>query len=210
MEQRSIRWGGMLCLLVGAFLLEPLAGSSTFIDIASLALFELTIVGAVFLSVDNNTVRTLGFGLAVLWFALSIAAIFGVNMNGAVAWLSIVLVIGALFATFRILMRRGQSDVETLLGAIFGYFLLAMAWAMLFVHIERWKPGSFSVPEGSDVLSSMFYYSLVTLTTLGYGDVLPVTPIARIAAGFEAVIGVLYIAVMVGSIVGNFKSSRHD
>ena len=107
-------------------------------------------------------------------------------------------------------MRRGQGDVDTLLGAIFGYLLLAMAWAMLFIQIERWRPGSFSVPEGSDVWSSMLYYSIVTLTTLGYGDVLPISDLARMAAGFEAVIGVLYIAVMVGTIVGNMNTRTDD
>ena len=76
------------------------------------------------------------------------------------------------------------------------------------VQIERSHPGSFLLPDGSDSWAIMLYYSLVTMTTLGYGDILPLTPLAMMAAGFEAVIGVLYIAVMVGSIVGNLKANR--
>ena len=53
----------------------------------------------------------------------------------------------------------------------------------------------------------MLYYSIVTLTTLGYGDILPTNSLAMMAAGFESIVGVLYIAVMIGSIVGNLKAS---
>lgn len=207
-EYTNIRWGSLLFLLVLAFLVEPATGQSTFAEIARIGLFELTVVSAILLSARNALVRGLGGALALIWFAASIMAMLGVEMDGSLASLSLFMVFAALIATFRILLRRGTGDVDTLLGAIFGYLLLAMAWTMLYLHIERWQPGSFIVPEGTDVWSSLSYFSLVTLTTLGYGDVLPYSPIARIAAGSQAVIGVLYIAVMVGSIVGNLKSTR--
>ncbi|MDV7144421.1 potassium channel family protein [Tropicimonas sp. TH_r6] len=206
----ELRWGTLLLLLVCAILLEPLIGTSRIAELASLALFETSVLGAIFMSAETRRVQQVGFVLAVTWFAASVIAVLEYEVGRLVAWLSVILVFGALTLTFRNMMRRGQSDMDTLLGAIFGYLLLAMAWAMLYVQIERWWPGSFSVPEQSDIWASMLYYSLVTLTTLGYGDVLPVSDIARMAAGFEAVVGVLYIAVMVGSIVSGLHDRRTE
>jgi voltage-gated potassium channel len=128
------------------------------------------------------------------------------QLQGTVAVLSAALLAASLVVTIGNLLKQGRDDIEALLGGIFGYLLLAIVWAVLFVWIERWKPGSFVFAEQSDLSSTMIYHSLVTLTTLGYGDVLPSTPIARLAAGLEAVVGVLYIAVMIGSIVGTYKS----
>ena len=91
--------------------------------------------------------------------------------------------------------------------------LVGLAWAFLFSLLEVLQPGSFNLPELSaeplDLaamevrrLSVFMYYSLVTLTTLGYGDITPVTPLARNLAAFEAVIGQLYIAILVARLVG--------
>ena len=88
--------------------------------------------------------------------------------------------------------------------------MLGMVWAMLFIQIESWQPGSISFTDGADIWSTSIYYSLVTLTSLGYGDILPISPLARVVAGLEAVVGVLYIAVMIGSIVGTYKGAGRE
>ncbi|MEM9499932.1 MAG: potassium channel family protein, partial [Pseudomonadota bacterium] len=111
---------------------------------------------------------------------------------------------------FANLIKREDVDVEGLLEGIYGYFLLAMVWAILFVQIERWLPGAFRLPDGRDLSVEMIYFSLVTLTTLGYGDVLPVAPAAQFAAGMEAAVGVLYVAVLIGSMVGSYQSRRRQ
>lgn len=115
--------------------------------------------------------------------------------------------IAALWATFANLVNAREGNIDNLMGAVFGYLLLAVAWAILYRQMERLHPGSFAIEEGADLSSSMIHFSLVTLTTLGYGDILPQTRPAEIAAGLEAVVGVLYIAVMVGSIVGTYQRS---
>ncbi len=98
-------------------------------------------------------------------------------------------------------------------GAVCVYMLVGLAWAFMFSLLEVLQPGSFNLPELSvdpiDLaamevrrLSVFMYYSLVTLTTLGYGDITPVTPLARNLAAFEAVMGQLYIAILVARLVG--------
>ena len=69
------------------------------------------------------------------------------------------------------------------------------------------NPDSFQIPGGTPETEAlhMLYYSYVTLTTLGYGDVLPLTLTARIWSAAEAVTGVLYLAVLVARLVGMYK-----
>lgn len=205
---RGAQWGVLLVFLMLAFLAEPILGDTVDTEAMSLVLFGGSVIGAAFLFSERPLVRLVGGAFSLLWLVCSVATYMGAPLQGAVAGLSGALVGGALLATFHHLITTRESNLQALLAAVFGYLLLAMAYAILFVHMERFQPGSFLLPDDSGLWSSMVYYSLVTLTTMGYGDILPLSPRARIAAGFEAVAGVLYIAVMVGSIVGGFHSNR--
>ena len=209
-EIPGLRWGILLVLLLLAVLLESLFGASATVELLSLAIFEFVIVCALVTSVTHNRGRVIGAMVAALWFTATLAAFVTEKMHGLVAAFSVVMLAGALLVTFHNLLDRDEGNLDALVGAIFGYTLLGMTWAMLFVQIERWQPGSFDFPDEADLWSSLIYFSFVTLTTLGYGDILPVAPIARILAGLEAAVGVLFIAVMVGSIVGSYRRRKRS
>ena len=85
--------------------------------------------------------------------------------------------------------------------------MIAAAWSLLFRQLEILHPGSFDLAEG-DRDTQLLYFSLITITTVGYGDVLPVTAVARIWAALEAVVGTLYIAILIGRIVGELRFGR--
>ena len=85
---------------------------------------------------------------------------------------------------------------------MFGYFLLVVGWALFFDAMETWSPGAFALAADGDPFTELLYFSLVTITTLGYGDISPVAPFARISAGLEAATGTLYIAILIARIVG--------
>ena len=92
-------------------------------------------------------------------------------------------------------------------GAIAVYLLLGIAWAVIYVVIESLSPGAFhlgSAAQGT-IWEQMLYFSLITLTTLGYGDIAPLTPAGRIWAALEAVTGTLYLAVLISRLVGLYK-----
>ena len=89
-----------------------------------------------------------------------------------------------------------------MVGAIFGYFVIATACALLFRQMEGAHPGSFRLPEGGDLDTQMLYFSLITVTTAGYGDITPVTSVAQISTALEAALGTLYLAILIGRIVG--------
>jgi hypothetical protein len=94
--------------------------------------------------------------------------------------------------------------VGGLCGAAVVYLLMAIMWTFIFSALETLHPGSFKIPENQDILISrnFLYYSFVTLTTLGYGDITPVTSLARSLCVLEAVIGQLYLVVQVAWLVG--------
>jgi len=92
---------------------------------------------------------------------------------------------------------------DMIIGVICAYLLLGMMWASMFSIIEILQPGSFNLPEGMDSeLSNFSYFSFVTLTTLGSGDITPLTATSRSLSLLEAVTGQLYIAILIARLVG--------
>ncbi len=110
--------------------------------------------------------------------------------------------------------RSGPITAGQLYASVSLYLLIAVFWYSIYNLIETAAPASFvepGVPAGTRLPQSTFlYFSLVTLTTLGYGDVLPVTPVARMFAGLEAAAGVLYIAITVARLVAAYQSDARE
>ena len=108
--------------------------------------------------------------------------------------------------------REKEVAADTISGAICVFLLIGLAWAFLYSVIEFLNPGSFNFGQFSAHMSShsshqqtttlFVYYSFVTLTTLGYGDITPLTPPARSLAMIEAVVGQLYLVVLIARLVG--------
>ncbi len=108
----------------------------------------------------------------------------------------------------------GQVDANRIVGAICIYLLMGLIWALMYLFIAQAIPGAFNGVEQMvwyDNFADVAYYSYVTLTTLGYGDISPVAPIARFLVYMEAVVGVFYMAILVASLigVGISESSKH-
>lgn len=111
------------------------------------------------------------------------------------------------------IVAEESVTMDLIYGSACVYFLIGFVWAIGYGLIELLIPGSFSV--GGHVLTRMdylgqygflndnlSYFSFITLTTLGYGDILPLSPPAKAAASLEAVVGQLYIALLVARLVG--------
>ncbi len=89
-----------------------------------------------------------------------------------------------------------------IMGAICAYFLMGLVWAFAYSTLEFFQPGSFQMPPGTVNQETFAYYSYVTLTTLGYGEITPISAPARSFAILEAMIGQLYLAVLIARLVG--------
>ena len=113
-----------------------------------------------------------------------------------------------LFCNFELLsfiMQVKKVSQHTINAAICIYLSLGVAWGMAYILVETLSPGSFTlaklVNEPPALIMDMLYYSIVTLTTLGYGDITPVTPWAKNLSALEAVIGQVYLTVLVARLV---------
>ena len=105
-------------------------------------------------------------------------------------------------------LRAGKITADKIYGAICVYLLVGYAWAFGYAIIDELQPGSFSGPVTTDPVdyitrvTQMRYFSFITLTTVGYGDIVPQSPVARTFATLEAVVGQIYLAVLVARLVG--------
>jgi len=108
----------------------------------------------------------------------------------------------------------GQITKNNIIGSICIYLLLGLIWTMLYLLIAEFTPNSFSGIEAFDWkknLPDFIYFSFVTLTTLGFGDILAISPLARFLAYMEAIVGVFYMAIVVSSLVGaKMSESQSD
>ena len=132
---------------------------------------------------------------------------------------SAVLLLSGLFFCFLIwnflrdLLTSDRPTSERVFAALTAYLCIGLLFALIYAHFYFRDPASFKIPDQlvttatdseSRTVPAFTYFSFVTLTTLGYGDFVPLSEEARTVAWLEAVIGQLYLAVMVGGLVGVF------
>jgi len=106
----------------------------------------------------------------------------------------------------------GPIDGNKIVGAICIYLLMGLIWSLCYLLIAQAIPGAFNglgqLPWYEN-FADVSYYSYVTLTTLGYGDISPVAPVARFLVYMEAIVGVFYMAILVASLIGIRTSEMH-
>lgn len=114
------------------------------------------------------------------------------------------------FLTFVFRSRRLTAD--GIFATVASYLLIAFVFAQVYLIVLAWAPDSFNLPVPLDqrtpqgLQSDMVYYSLITMASVGYGDILPASDLARMIAVIEAVIGQFYMAVIVAVFVGMYAS----
>lgn len=114
----------------------------------------------------------------------------------------------------RQVFRPGRVTGHRIRGAIAVYLLIGLLWAFAYTLLDLYVPGSFSETIKSSMDASRFqqlvYFSFVTLTTVGYGDMAPIAPLSRSLAITEAILGQMYLAVVLARMVSLELSSRPD
>ena len=178
--------------------------------------FSATLILGIWSLVDSKTWFRIGLILATVNLAISVVdalrpqpVLQFMNMGLAVAFCALSL----LFALRHVFIGK-RIDGNRIIGAICVYLLLGVLLALLNMFVYRLVPGSFhgiaeslnDAERGLDLI----YYSFVTMTTLGYGDITPVGPLARALAYLGAVAGQFYIAILVGMAVGLYLGQRQQ
>jgi hypothetical protein len=109
-----------------------------------------------------------------------------------------------------LVLRPGPITTWRIEGAIAVYLLLGFAWSHAYELVALWHPGAFAGAVEGTGFQPLTYYSFVTLTTMGYGDIMPVHPLARALAVLEALTGQLYLAILLARLVSLGIQSRRD
>ncbi|HAB17873.1 MAG TPA: potassium channel family protein [Verrucomicrobiota bacterium] len=113
----------------------------------------------------------------------------------------------------RFLVRAPRVDSNVLCAGIAGFLMLGLLWTPLYVTVARLNPSAFAVassPAAGTTLDGFngFYFSFITLCTVGYGDITPVSRAAKMLAVVEAITGLFYMAVLISRLVSMHSSAR--
>lgn len=115
----------------------------------------------------------------------------------------------------RFIMRAPRVDANVLCAGVAGFLILGLAWMPAYLAVARATPDAFILPAAQGGVPatldsfSAFYFSFVTLCTVGYGDITPVSKVARMLAMVEAITGQFYIAVLISRLVSMYSNNKH-
>ncbi len=175
----------------------------------------VTLVAGIW-SLDRSRVWTrvsLAVGVAML--AIAVANALRPNPALLLAGIGCLVVLGTLSVILGIrwLFVSSRITIETLLSAMSVYLMIGITFGMTYVGLYLGEPGWYHgvSPGGrSAEIAELVYFSLGVLTTVAFGDVLPVHPVSRLLCNIEAVIGQMYVAVLVAKLVSGYASGRMD
>jgi hypothetical protein len=208
------RYRFLLVMLLAIIILQPLFQGLVFGQAVLVLAYGTILAGGVYATGPEPWLSGLCSTLAAGLAGLNMYILFVGSNEVSVAFTVALIAVTFFFAVFVVsrtlitLVSAPAEDADALAGAVFGYFLLVVVWALFFRALEIRSPGAFSLAADGDPFTELLYFSLVTITTLGYGDVSPVAPFARISAGLEAAMGTLYIAILIARVVGALSRRR--
>ena len=217
-ENTSFKRANFIYLLVAllAFLILSPIAQIFFHENAGIIVnfaFTLTIVIGVWSLIDDRKGFLFGLSLAALSLLFSLLNFFYTSQYIYIASILVLLffLINSLLLAIKQILFAPKIDVNKIVGSVTIYLLIGIIWALLYGLVEEVFTGSFEgtyLAEDGSRFWDLIYFSFVTLTTLGYGDILPVNTYARTLAYMEAIVGQFYIAILVASLVSAHLSGR--
>ena len=220
---RANDWGLttlLICIALGVFVVRPLDYLGYDTRLVSSLLFTVVLLSGIITVSRSRTMALLFAVVAVVSMSMhwSRYALFGADWVSAdsiatfaaVGTLAVIVLVGVL--------REGPITSQRLQGAICAYMLIALMFAAAYTWIDVNVPGAFNGPVAPpaaqrDPIQRFAYFSFITLTTVGYGDVTPLAPFARSLAILEALIGQLFPSILLARLVSMelyYRQRRFD
>jgi hypothetical protein len=216
------RYSAMVVMLLFFFFTIPFTSEGTLVNV----ILNLMVVATLLSAVQGAVRRRDVVLVATLLALVALVPVIGLVPAAGVAELAahaaaLSLVLLAVMAILSHVLTVERVTLDILIGAASVYLLIGLLWGALFALLEYWFPGSFNFPSnlldgGPTALlplrrdATILYYSFETLTTLGFGDVTPATAPSRFLSILEALVGQLYLAVLVGRFVALQLSHGRD
>jgi hypothetical protein len=206
----------LLVSLLGLILLFPYLQEG-FVGRTSLGiLFSLVLLASSFVATQTRRTFAFKLGLALIGVALQWVALWSANRTalGLAALAFTASLVVAIGGVLRYVLKHGPITADKLHGALSGYIMLAMLFALIYAVIELTHVGSFG-PQRLDFAHpgdffELIFFSLTTLTTTGYGDIVPITNQARSVVMIEEFAGVFYVGVLIARLAGLYPQSRQE
>lgn len=153
----------------------------------------------------NKTNRT-WYGVLLIVAVISYGMSFLEHLDLSILTLGalFVFLFSHIYSALKQVVLTKSVTTNHIIGSICIYLLLGLAWAVIYLLVLELFPSSFTGLEAKPWLSNLFnalYFSFITLTTVGYGDISPTVPVAQFFVFFEAIVGSFYLAIMVASLV---------
>jgi len=208
LQDKEKRFTLLLIVLLALFLVQPIfSGNQKILTLLSDLVFSI-LIGTTTYALSTRR-QYMIFALLLGLPAIILRWLYWIYLEQylwvASYLLGISILLFCIFELFSFIMQVKKVSQHTVNTAICIYLLLGVAWGMAYIVLETLAPGSFTlaelVNEPQALIMEMQYYSIVTLTTLGYGDITPVTPWAKNLSALEAVIGQVYLTVLVARLV---------
>jgi hypothetical protein len=209
LRTRAGRYTLLGVLVADVFVIPPLVSIGVLPRWAQAVAFSATMAAALVALAPHRAARGLAMAIAAValvarWTPLATdLAAFDV-LQASTAGIA-----AATFAGMLLLdvFSKGRLP-DRLLAVLLVYLLIGVTWANAYVVADLLHPGALSMPGPEHPMSEFVYFSFATLTSVGYGDVLPVHPIVRSLAVVEALTGQLYLVTVVARFVGESASGR--
>jgi hypothetical protein len=207
--RRHMRFLYLLCSIIFLIVASPFLQQGVGSEILLIFIVTAVLLSAINSVSDKRRHLILACLLAAPWFVASVVT----KLSGTLFPEFYEALFGSLFfmyTTVRIfswILNDKKVTSDTLYGAICVYILIGLTWSFFYVLILTTSHDAFHInpannPDNIINWNDLTYYSFVTLTTLGYGDITPVTPIARPVAYLEAILGQVYLAIIIARLVG--------
>ena len=208
----------LLLVLLGQFLFSPLL-KGWLGGVLSSAILLYSIVLIVKSFPLSRRLFFVFVAIAALAFCLeTIARVFLVDVFGVAIAFALTLEITyaayigmAVWFMMREILFASRVSMDLVRGGICVYLLLGYLWAMFYSILLTLEPNAFSISfSGLDnTFARLLYFSFTTLTTLGYGDIVPRSELAQVLTNFQAITGQMYPAIFISILVGGYLSQQH-
>lgn len=199
-------------LLITAPMLEALGLDEQISYGAVSTVFILALMAAMFALARSRPVVLVGTAILLMVAGASIAEVLHPTLAVGVFrdLVAALLLFWIMVLGVRYLLTTKLITMNTIAASLCIFLLIGMFWAQLYAIVATLDPNAFKAPIGDEGLLTLadpqtgdaLYYSYVTLSTLGYGDITPAAPAAKVLAATEAVVGQLFLVVLVARLVG--------
>jgi Ion channel len=207
--RRGDSYGLLLVLILAAYIAIALFERSPWERFLISILLGLVVL----LTLHTSHVRALplrvGIGLVlIVELSVFVQALIGREGNDGSAYVMFVLLLMAPIVILSRILRHEVVGVETILGAICIYVLLGIGFAGIYAGINDFEAAGFFAQPGPKSNVDYLYFSFVTITTVGFGDLTAGTDVGRVVVTFEALIGQVFLVTLVARLVSMYGTAR--